>query len=60
MENLGKEAREAFGGRIDILINNAGGLVQRAPLHEMVEETLDEILALNVKSAYYAPQAVVP
>jgi 3-oxoacyl-[acyl-carrier protein] reductase len=47
-------------GPIDILINNAGGLVQRQGIREVTEARLDEIFALNVKSAVLASQAVVP
>jgi 3-oxoacyl-[acyl-carrier protein] reductase len=47
-------------GPIDILVNNAGGLVQRQGIREVTEARLDEIFALNVKSAVMASQAVVP
>lgn len=60
VSRLVEQTLSAFGGRIDVLVNNAGGLVKRAPFHEMDEETLDTIIALNVKSAYYACRAVVP
>ena len=47
-------------GPIDILVNNAGSLVARRRIHEVTEEHLDEIFALNVKSAVLASQAVAP
>jgi 3-oxoacyl-[acyl-carrier protein] reductase len=47
-------------GSIDILVNNAGSLVVRRGIRELTEEQLDEILALNLKSAVLASQAVVP
>jgi 3-oxoacyl-[acyl-carrier protein] reductase len=47
-------------GPIDILVNNAGSLVVRRSIRELTEEHLDEILALNLKSAVLASQAVVP
>jgi 3-oxoacyl-[acyl-carrier protein] reductase len=47
-------------GSIDILVNNAGSLVVRRGIRELTEENLDEILALNLKSAVLASQAVVP
>ncbi|MEO8520831.1 MAG: SDR family oxidoreductase, partial [Acidobacteriota bacterium] len=40
-----------------ILVNNAGSLVVRRLLHEVTEEALDEIFALNLKSAVLAAQA---
>ena len=47
-------------GRIDILINNAGSLVQRLPLKDITEKKWDDIFALNVKSAVFCSQAVAP
>ncbi len=47
-------------GSIDVLVNNAGSLVVRRGIRELTEEHLDEILALNLKSAVLASQAVVP
>ena len=45
-------------GPIDILINNAGSLVKRLPIREMSEEMWDDVIALNLKSAVFASQAV--
>ena len=45
-------------GPIDILVNNAGSLVVRRSIREITEEQLDEILAVNLKSAVLASQAV--
>jgi 3-oxoacyl-[acyl-carrier protein] reductase len=47
-------------GPIDVLVNNAGSLVARQSLGELTEERLDEIFALNLKSAILASQAVAP
>jgi 3-oxoacyl-[acyl-carrier protein] reductase len=47
-------------GPIDILINNAGSLVKRAPVRDLTEELWDEIMDLNLKSAAFASRAVVP
>jgi 3-oxoacyl-[acyl-carrier protein] reductase len=47
-------------GPIDILVNNAGSLVARMKLPELTEARLDEIFALNFKSAVLASQAVAP
>lgn len=38
-------------GRIDVLINNAGGLVERAPIEAVTDELFDRVLYLNVRSA---------
>lgn len=44
----------------DILINNAGSLVKRAKLSEFTPELFDRVMTLNVKSAWFAAQAVAP
>jgi 3-oxoacyl-[acyl-carrier protein] reductase len=44
----------------DILINNAGSLVQRAKLGEMTPELYDRVMNLNTKSMYFISQAVAP
>ncbi|HEX4595512.1 MAG TPA: 3-oxoacyl-ACP reductase family protein [Bryobacteraceae bacterium] len=47
-------------GPIDILINNAGSLMQRMRILEVKPETWDEIQDLNLKSAVLCSQAVTP
>ena len=37
-------------GRIDVLVNNAGGLVRRVPLTEFTDELFDEVLHVNARS----------
>jgi 3-oxoacyl-[acyl-carrier protein] reductase len=54
------EARAAFGDRIDVLVNNAGGILGRKKLEEMDEAFWDEVMALNVRSVFLVTQAVVP
>lgn len=46
--------------KLDILINNAGHLVQRARLAEYTEELFDQVNNLNVKSVYFVTQSAVP
>ena len=46
-------------GPIDVLVNNAGSLVARRGIREVSEAHLDDIMALNLKSAVLASQAVV-
>ena len=45
-------------GRIDILVNNAGDLIARHTLADMTEEYWDQIMDLNLKSAFLCTQAV--
>jgi 3-oxoacyl-[acyl-carrier protein] reductase len=48
----------ARGAGVDILINNAGSLVQRAKLPEFTEALYDQVMNLNVKSAWFIAQSV--
>lgn len=53
-------AAAARMGRIDILYNNAGHLVQRCPIAEMSEELWYRIVDVNMKTAFLCAQAVLP
>ena len=46
-------------GRIDILVNCAG-MNRRQPIVDVTSETYDEIMNVNLKSAYFLSQAVAP
>src|SRR5215831_16466355 len=46
-------------GRIDVWINNAGRGITR-PVAELTDDDLDEMILVNVKSALYGMQAVLP
>lgn len=41
------------GGRLDILINNAGGGVKIAPMDEQSDESIAEIIAINLTGQLY-------
>lgn len=58
-ERVVKEAAARLG-RIDVLINNAGALVQRQPITEVTDATLDDILDLNVRSMMMCTRYAVP
>jgi 3-oxoacyl-[acyl-carrier protein] reductase len=45
-------------GPIDILVNNAGSLVERLRILELSEERWDEVIDLNLKSAFLCSKAV--
>jgi 3-oxoacyl-[acyl-carrier protein] reductase len=47
-------------GRIDVLVNNAGDLVERKPLLEMPEALWRQVIDLNLSSALFVTQAAVP
>lgn len=45
-------------GPIDILINNAGSLIERSPLMSQTVESWDEVMNLNLRSAFLCTQIV--
>jgi 3-oxoacyl-[acyl-carrier protein] reductase len=54
------QAAHALGGHIDILINNAGHLVGRAPVVEMDDEHWHRVIDVNLSSAFYCTRAAIP
>jgi 3-oxoacyl-[acyl-carrier protein] reductase len=57
-QRLVQDTVKAFG-RIDILINNAGALVQRVPIEDITDELFDNVVYLNVRSAMVCTAAAV-
>ena len=47
-------------GPVDVLVNNAGSLVERLPLPKLTPENWDYVMDLNLKSAVLCAQAVAP
>ena len=47
-------------GKIDILVHLVGGFAGGQPVHETGEATLDRMLDMNLKSAFYVARAVLP
>jgi 3-oxoacyl-[acyl-carrier protein] reductase len=60
VENLVAEAANAFGEKIDVLVNVVGGLVARKTLDEMDEDFFNHVMQLNVNSVFLAIKSVVP
>jgi short-subunit dehydrogenase len=58
VERLRDAALEAFGG-VDVWINNAGRGITRN-VAELTDEDFDEMMTVNVKSALYGIQAILP
>lgn len=53
------EAAEKLGGKIDILINNAGGLLGRVHVSEMTNEHFHNVMNVNFSSTFYCTRAVL-
>ncbi len=60
VDNLVSETCKAFGERIDILVNNVGGMVARKSLAEMDEEFFEWVMRLNLTSTFLAMKRVAP
>ena len=58
VERLRDEAVRAFG-HVDVWINNAGQGIDKHVL-DLTDADIDEMMAVNVKSALYGIQAIVP
>ena len=58
VERLRDQAFDAFGS-VDVWINNAGRGITRSVL-ELSDDDFDEMMRVNVKSALYGMQAIVP
>lgn len=60
IDELVAATRAAFGGRIDVVVNNAGWTHKNGPLLDVDEATFDKVYAVNVKSIFHMVHAVVP
>lgn len=58
-KNIVEQTVAAYG-QLDVLINNAGGLVQRVPIETVTDELFDKVMNLNVRSALMCIAAAVP
>jgi NAD(P)-dependent dehydrogenase (short-subunit alcohol dehydrogenase family) len=57
--DLAARATDALGGRVDILINNAG-IFPFGPTASIDEATVDAVYALNVKAPWFLVAALAP
>ena len=49
-----------FGGRLDIVVNNAGWTHRNKPMLDVSEEEFDRLYDVNVKSIFHMSRAAVP
>ncbi|WP_375749435.1 SDR family NAD(P)-dependent oxidoreductase [Vibrio sp. HN007] len=47
-------------GKIDVVVNNAGGLGGRSSIEEMTTEFFHKVMALNLDSAFFVSRAAIP
>lgn len=59
MDGVRSLVRVLAGRRIDILVNNAGSLIQRTPVLNFTEELWEQVLTLNLTSAFFLAKAVL-
>jgi NAD(P)-dependent dehydrogenase (short-subunit alcohol dehydrogenase family) len=59
VETMVHETAKRFG-RVDVLVNTAGGFRAGTPVHETPLETWDFMLNLNARTVFIASRAVIP
>lgn len=52
-------AQQQLGG-LDVLVNNAGGVVKRHPLQDIDDALYDDIVNLNARSVFACSRAAIP
>jgi 3-oxoacyl-[acyl-carrier protein] reductase len=60
IDNLVAKTKEAFGNKLDILVNVAGGLFARKTIEEMDEDFYDLVMNVNFKGTVFVTQAFKP
>ena len=60
IDNMVAKTKEAFGDKLDILVNVAGGLFARKKIEEIDEQFYDLVMNVNFKSVVFVTQAFRP
>jgi 3-oxoacyl-[acyl-carrier protein] reductase len=56
---MAREVEDRYG-RLDVLVNNAGSLIERRNFSEMTEDLWDRVISVNLKSVFLCSKAVLP
>jgi 3-oxoacyl-[acyl-carrier protein] reductase len=59
VERMAREVEERYG-RLDVLVNNAGSLIERRSFSELTEDLWDRVISVNLKSVFLCSKAVLP
>jgi len=60
IKHLKDKTVEAFGDKVDVLVNNAGGLFARKTLQELDEDFYDLVMNVNFKATVFVMQVFTP
>jgi 3-oxoacyl-[acyl-carrier protein] reductase len=60
IDNIAAKTKEAFGDKVDILVNVAGGLFGRKTIGEIDEQFYDLLMNVNFKSTVFVTKTFVP
>src|SRR5215216_2781839 len=59
VERMTREIEDRYG-RLDVLVNNAGSLIERRNFSEMTEDLWDRVMSVNLKSVFLCSKAILP
>ena len=59
VERMAGEIEDRYG-RLDVLVNNAGSLIERRSFSEIAEDLWDRVMDVNLKSVFLCSQAILP
>ena len=59
VKRMVREVEDRYG-RLDVLVNNAGALIERRSFSEMTEDLWNRVMDVNLKSVFLCSKAVLP